>query len=615
MKIKVCSMRSVFVVGILYVFSGHVGCLQAQSFSLSSRPGIGTVLSGGSTVYTPIVQGIDGFSGTTQLSVSGLPSGATASFAPSSVTGSWAVSILTVSTSSTTPAGTYNLTIAGASGGSIQTTPIQLEVKAGITFNHPGVLISTSQLDQMSSNVNADLEPWQTAFANTSTNKLGSLTYVPTPQASVDTANSTQTQALITDSQAAYTQALLWYITKNPTYANNAIQIMNAWSSTFTGGITGSNNVNVISWTGENWPRAAEIIRYTYLNPDGTSVWASSDISTFKNWLTTQFLPLITPGRPYGNYGGNLDSASAEAAINIGVFNDDATTFLRGIWMWRNTLPAYLYMTSDGPNPAPPINWTAKNSSAANIASLWYNQSPLVDGLSQETCRDLGHVRWGFAALANGAETAYLQNVDLYSETTLGTVNSNRMQAALEFNATYLNGAVPPSWLCSGTLSQGSSVATGEVAYNHLVNRLGLSLPNLNTYLSANRPTGASYFMNWETLTHFDNPTVGTPGTVQLITTATLSTLSNGGYQAVVTVTNNGTGTAQHVVISTAQLGAASGTPAPISLGNLAPAGGSGVVSITFPSTAGAPGAAAAEKYKGSYFGGSFGGSIRATLP
>ena len=61
------------------------------------------------------------------------------------------------------------------------------------------------------------------------------------------------------------------------------------------------------------------------------------------------------------------------------------------------------------------------------------------------------------------------------------------------------------------------------------------------------------------------------PGTVQLITTATLSKLAGGGYQAVVTITNNGTGTAQNVKLTAATLGSATGSPLPISLGNIAP--------------------------------------------
>jgi uncharacterized protein len=102
-------------------------------------------------------------------------------------------------------------------------------------------------------------------------------------------------------------------------------------------------------------------------------------------------------------------------------------------------------------------------------------------------------------------------------------------------------------------------------------------------------------------------------GTVQLVTTATLAKVA-GGYQATVTVTNNGTGTAQNVQLTGATLGSASGAPATQSLGDIAPGGGAVVTTVTY-TTAAASGSAAAERYTGSYTGGTFGGSLRATLP
>jgi hypothetical protein len=105
------------------------------------------------------------------------------------------------------------------------------------------------------------------------------------------------------------------------------------------------------------------------------------------------------------------------------------------------------------------------------------------------------------------------------------------------------------------------------------------------------------------------------PGTVQLITTAALTQISDGSYQAAVTIVNNGTGTAQNVVLTAATLGSATGSTLPLTVGDIAPAGGSATVTVSFASSAGAAGAAAVEKYSGSYAGGTFGGSIRAKLP
>ena len=90
---------------------------------------------------------------------------------------------------------------------------------------------------------------------------------------------------------------------------------------------------------------------------------------------------------------------------------------------------------------------------------------------------------------------------------------------------------------------------------------------------------------------------------------------SGGSYLATVTVTNTGTGTAQNVVLTSAVLGSASGTPGSQPLISIPPSGGIAVATVAFPASAGAPGAAAVEKFTGTYTGGTFGGSFRATLP
>jgi hypothetical protein len=102
--------------------------------------------------------------------------------------------------------------------------------------------------------------------------------------------------------------------------------------------------------------------------------------------------------------------------------------------------------------------------------------------------------------------------------------------------------------------------------------------------------------------------------TVSLTTTSTLSKNADGSYQMVVTVKNNGNGTASNVQLTGATLGSASGSPLPQSLGDIAP-GGSASATLTFPSSAGADGATVAERLTGTYTGGTFGGSSRAVLP
>src|SRR5207249_423688 len=100
---------------------------RSPDFALSATPGSQTVAQGNSTSYTVSVSALNGFSGTVGLSASGLPTGATATFSPTSVTGSGS-SMLNVTTSSTTPLGSYTLTIFGASGSLTHSVSVTLAV-------------------------------------------------------------------------------------------------------------------------------------------------------------------------------------------------------------------------------------------------------------------------------------------------------------------------------------------------------------------------------------------------------------------------------------------------------------------------------------------------------
>lgn len=100
-------------------------------FSVSATPVSRTVTQGSNTTYTTTIGALNGFTGTVNLAASGLPSGATASFSPASVTGAGS-STLTVSTTATTPAGTYTVTITGTDGSLLHSTPVTLIINAPI---------------------------------------------------------------------------------------------------------------------------------------------------------------------------------------------------------------------------------------------------------------------------------------------------------------------------------------------------------------------------------------------------------------------------------------------------------------------------------------------------
>lgn len=99
----------------------------APDFGIAASPASLSIAQGSSGTSTLTISPQNGFSGSVALSASGLPSGVTAAFNPSSTTGS---STLTLSASSTAATGTATVTITGTSGSLTHTTTLSLAVTA-----------------------------------------------------------------------------------------------------------------------------------------------------------------------------------------------------------------------------------------------------------------------------------------------------------------------------------------------------------------------------------------------------------------------------------------------------------------------------------------------------
>ena len=93
-----------------------VSSVSGGDFSLAASPSQQTVVAGNGTTFTGTVSPLSGFTGTVNLAVSGLPSGANGAFSPAAVAGGSGSSTLTITTTSTTSAGWYILTMTGTSG-------------------------------------------------------------------------------------------------------------------------------------------------------------------------------------------------------------------------------------------------------------------------------------------------------------------------------------------------------------------------------------------------------------------------------------------------------------------------------------------------------------------
>jgi hypothetical protein len=423
------------------------------------------------------------------------------------------------------------------------------------TAVHPGIMVSQAQLNYISAMVQAHMDPIYSAYVKATNSSSGSLTYQETIAA-----NLAITGGLIVcgstsnpdygcsnsddDGTAAYLQAVLWYVTGNQTYANNAINLMNYYAQNVKGygnvngqalsglgTVSSSNTPLQAAWDSQKWPRAAEIIRWgvpagpssaTSWNPTYGTAAGQAQAAAFGAWMKNIIEPQLVNG---SSSNGNWEISMIEGLIGIGVYNDDATTFNLGVTYWKQRIPAYFYYYTDGSSPVPAPRGTAS----------WYGQTvfdPSMNGIAQESCRDFGHAQYGLSGAFDAAETAHIQglNPDLYQDLeeltgaagtdnanqgTFGVNSQNRLTSALEFNSYYLLNNPVPSTLCDDA-SAYQSVAnntidlveypTNEIGYNEFHNRLGLNLPYTLQYLNQTIRQMANpteyHIMVYETLTH-----------------------------------------------------------------------------------------------------------------
>jgi uncharacterized membrane protein len=104
--------------------------LPPPSFTLTLNATSATVERGGSTAIKLSVAGLNGFQSAVALSLTGLPKGMTASFAPSSVAApGTGTSTFTLSASTGAAVGSYNLTVTATGGGVTKTQPLAVKVK------------------------------------------------------------------------------------------------------------------------------------------------------------------------------------------------------------------------------------------------------------------------------------------------------------------------------------------------------------------------------------------------------------------------------------------------------------------------------------------------------
>lgn len=159
-------------------------------------------------------------------------------------------------------------------------------------YNHPSALYTQADFDRVKTMLDNGTAPQavKEEFENLKKSNFTTLPYIPQPQEQIVRGDATGTIAgkenyryAMNDAAAAYQMGLIWKVSGENKYADNAIQVLNAWVAKCKE-IT-SNDANQMLAAGAQgytFALAGEMLR-TY---DG---WKEKDFVAFKEWMVKVF--------------------------------------------------------------------------------------------------------------------------------------------------------------------------------------------------------------------------------------------------------------------------------------------------------------------------------------
>ena len=341
-------------------------------------------------------------------------------------------------------------------------------------FSHPGLLHSTEDLTRIKGFVDNQYGRPFDSYQLLASNSKSSYDYVMTGpftyltrdnQVTVDGVNGgTVKNRVESDFLAAYYNALMWNITDNELHAQKAVEIIDAYTNT-TEGIIG-RDAELNGLYGFIFTNAAELMRYTY------SGWSETQAEATETMLKNVFYPVLQDFKSCSH--GNWDHSCMKALMAIAVFSEDYDMF--------NKVIQYFY-------------YGEGNGSIDN-----YVLTP--EGQLQESNRDQPHTMLALGSLAEIAEVAFKQGLDLYS------ASNNAINRGFEYTAKYNLGYEVPfetqydycEWNYQdytpeaiSPVGRGQLRAVFEIAYNHYVYRSGVDMPYVLEVLGEMGPEGAPF--------------------------------------------------------------------------------------------------------------------------
>jgi len=342
-----------------------------------------------------------------------------------------------------------------------------LPVKAQ-TFVHPGGLHNQVDLDRMKAKVAAGAHPWIDDWNLLITDSQAQKTYKAAPAANMGVSR----QRADADAHAAYLNTIRWYISGDTSYANCAVRICNAWSSTVNQVPTGDNIPGLSGIPIFDFAMVGEILR---VYPG----WAPADFARFKSMMINYWYPVCNDflnrsGGCISHYWANWDACNIGAVLTIGVLCDDTAKYNQG------------------------VNYFKSGAGSGSINNAVYYIHPNGLGQWQESGRDQEHAQLGVGLLGSVCQVAWNQGTDLFG------YNNNRLLAGAEYVArTNMSLDVPyqgynncdnvnQNYLSINGLGRIDDRPVYELIYNHYAVVQGLSTPNVKKMAQIQRPEHGS---------------------------------------------------------------------------------------------------------------------------
>lgn len=341
-------------------------------------------------------------------------------------------------------------------------------------FKHPGLLHSSYDLERMKKLVSAKTEPVYSGYLKLKENSHATLGKKPSAVPIIYRGEHTEENysVLYKDTATAYDSALMWHITSDKEYADQAILFLDAWGGVLKEiSLSSPDGVLAAGIYGYQLANAAELMR-------DYSGWGADNFNKFKEMMISVFYKVnhdfITThlGNSETVFWANWDACSISSMLAIGILTDSQDIVNEAVDYFKN---------GKGMGSIENMVWHIFDGDNSGLAQL------------QESGRDQGHALLDIALMETVCQMAWNQGIDLFG------YDDNRLMKGGEYaakynlgydvpfveydNGTYKNTVISPA-------ARGNLRPIWELLYNHYGVIKGLDIPYIKEFADKVRPEG-----------------------------------------------------------------------------------------------------------------------------